>query len=75
MIVKNPFEKAKASAVRMIKRNAVEGSTTKTKVEQTMSEFKQGTLKSGSDTGPLVKKRKQALAIGLNQSRKKRRKL
>lgn len=39
-------------------------------VEKTMREFKQGTLHSGSKKGPLVKKRKQALAIALSQERK-----
>lgn len=40
----------------------------KTKVAKTMREFKQGGLKSGS--GGKVKKRKQAVAIALNQARK-----
>jgi hypothetical protein len=40
----------------------------KKKVAKTMSEFKHGSLKSGS--GAKVKKRKQAVAIALNQARK-----
>lgn len=40
------------------------------KVHQTMGEFKRGTLHSGSKTGPLVKKRPQAIAIALSQARK-----
>jgi hypothetical protein len=44
----------------------------KSKVEKTMHEFKAGTLHSGSKTGPKVKSRKQAVAIALNQARKKR---
>ena len=44
----------------------------KGKVEKTMHEFKEGTLHSGSKTGPKVKSRKQAVAIALNQARKKR---
>ena len=39
-------------------------------VEGTMREFKEGTLHSGSKTGPKVKSRKQALAIALSQARK-----
>ena len=40
----------------------------KRKVAKTMREYKQGALKSGS--GAKVKKRKQAVAIALNQARK-----
>lgn len=40
------------------------------KMKKVMHEFKAGTLKSGSSSGPVVKKRKQAIAIGLNQARK-----
>lgn len=40
----------------------------KKKVAKTMREFKHGSLKSGS--GAKVKKRKQAVAIALNQARK-----
>ncbi|HQR51963.1 MAG TPA: DUF6496 domain-containing protein [Burkholderiales bacterium] len=38
------------------------------KVEEVMHEFKRGTLRSGS--GKKVKKRKQAIAIGLSEARK-----
>jgi hypothetical protein len=37
------------------------------KVEETMHEFKEGKLKSGS--GAKVKSRKQAIAIGLSEAR------
>lgn len=40
------------------------------KMEITMHEFKHGQLHSGSKTGPKVRSRKQAIAIGLNQKRK-----
>jgi hypothetical protein len=40
-----------------------------TKVKKTMHEYKEGTLKSGS--GKKVKSRKQAIAIGLSEARKK----
>jgi hypothetical protein len=36
-----------------------------------MSEFKAGTLNSGSPTGPKVTSRKQAIAIGLSEQRAK----
>ncbi len=39
-------------------------------IKPTMHEFKKGTLHSGSEKGPLVRNRSQAIAIGLNQERK-----
>lgn len=45
----------------------------KSKMEKTMHEFKEGSLHSGSKSGPKVKSRKQAIAIGMNQARKSRR--
>ncbi len=44
------------------------------KMEKTMHEFKHGQLHSGSKKGPKVKSRKQAIAIGMSQERKARRK-
>lgn len=41
--------------------------------EKTMHEFKRGTLHSGKG-GPTVTSRQQAIAIGLSQNRKKKRK-
>jgi hypothetical protein len=38
------------------------------KVQLVMHEFKHGGLHSGSKKGPLVKSRKQAVAIALSQS-------
>lgn len=38
------------------------------KMQKVMDEYKQGNLHSGSKTGPKVKSRAQAIAIGLNQS-------
>jgi hypothetical protein len=43
------------------------GQKAKEKVEETMHEFKKGTLKSGS--GKKVTKPKQAVAIGLSEAR------
>src|SRR5262249_5566985 len=42
----------------------------KDKMGKTMDEFKQGTLHSGSKTGPVVTDPAQAKAIGLSQARK-----
>ena len=41
----------------------------KTKVERVMGEFKRGTLHSGK-RGPVVKSRKQAVAIALSEQRR-----
>lgn len=40
------------------------------KVGKVMSEFKAGELHSGSKSGPVVKSRKQAIAIGMSEARK-----
>jgi len=42
----------------------------KAKIEKVMSEFKHGSLHSGSKEGPEVTKRKQAVAIALSEARK-----
>jgi len=39
-------------------------------MKKTMGEFKKGALHSGSKKGPVVKSRKQAIAIGLSEERK-----
>ena len=39
-------------------------------MKNTMHEFKQGSLHSGSKKGPVVKSRAQAIAIGLSEQRK-----
>ena len=40
------------------------------KVGKVMHEFKTGALHSGSKKGPMVKNRKQAIAIALSEARK-----
>ena len=44
------------------------------KVSTVMREYKRGTLKSGSKKGPVVKNRKQAVAIALSEQRRMNRK-
>jgi hypothetical protein len=46
------------------------GKTASSKVERAVHEMKRGKLRSGS-TGKKVKSRKQAVAIGLSEARKK----
>ena len=46
------------------------GKAASKKVEKTMHEYKRGKLKTGK-SGTKVKSRKQAIAIGLSQARKK----
>lgn len=38
------------------------------KIGKVMHEFKMGTLNTGSKTGPVVKNRKQAIAIAMSQA-------
>ncbi len=40
------------------------------KIRKVMEEFKEGDLHSGSKKGPVVKNRKQAIAIAISESRK-----
>ena len=42
------------------------------KISKVMREYKAGTLNSGTKTGPVVKSRKQAIAIALSQAGKKK---
>lgn len=41
------------------------------KIAKVLEEFKRGNLHSGSKTGPLVRSKGQALAIALNQPRRR----
>jgi len=41
----------------------------KAKISKVMKEFKAGTLNSGSSKGPIVKGKKQAIAIALSVAR------
>lgn len=44
------------------------------KIAKVIKEFDEGQLRSGSKTGPVVKKRDQAVAIALNEAKKKKKK-
>lgn len=44
----------------------------KRKMAKVMGEHKRGKLHSGSKRGPVVRSRKQAIAIGLSEARKAR---
>ncbi len=44
----------------------------KRKIKKTMHEFEEGRLHSGSKTGPLVTNPKQAIAISINQAKRKK---
>lgn len=46
----------------------------KNKVAKVMHEYKAGKLHMGSKKGPVVKSRKQAVAIALSESRKAKKK-
>lgn len=43
----------------------------KTKMAKVMHEFKAGTLHSGSKKGPKVTSKRQALAIGISEQKRK----
>ena len=51
---------------------AKESKRAKTKMETAMHKFKEGALHAGSKKGPIVKKRKQAVAIAMHESRSKK---
>ena len=46
----------------------------KNKVEKVIHEFKEGKLRSGSKSGPVVTNPKQAIAISLSEARKLKKK-
>jgi len=47
----------------------------KAKVAKVMREFKAGNLNSGSSRGPVVKNKKQAVAIALSQAKMAKKKM
>lgn len=56
----------------MAKPRASTAGLSRMKMHKTMSEYKHGTLHSGSKKGPRVTSRKQAIAIAINQARRHR---
>lgn len=65
-----PKHKKKAYKHFKAKKAKVAKKEGKTKVEKVMKEFKTDKLHSGSKKGPLVKNKKQAVAIALSEARK-----
>lgn len=49
-------------------KEALRGAHSRGKVGKVMGEFKRGELHSGSKKGPMVKSRKQAVAIGMSEA-------
>jgi hypothetical protein len=47
----------------------------KAKIAKVMKEFKSGTLNSGSSKGPIVKGKKQAIAIALSSAKMSKKKM
>lgn len=45
------------------------------KIQKVMHEFKTGTLHSGSKKGPVVKNKKQAIAIALSEAKMSKKKM
>lgn len=64
---------AKRSAFKRTKR-IPKTAAAQSKIERVMKEFKSGELHSGSKRGPKVTNRKQAIAIAISESRRKKRK-
>ena len=56
-------------AARVLKKDIKKGKK-EGKIQKVLHEFKEHSLHSGSKKGPLVKSRKQAIAIGLSEARK-----
>lgn len=65
--LKHNYEKRHADPK---KKRSVKSKSGKAKVEKVMREYKHGELHSGSNKGPRVKNRKQAIAIALSEARK-----
>ena len=57
-----------------MKKKHLTESQAKGKMHKVMREWKEGTLHSGGPKGPVVKSRKQAIAIGLSESGQSRKK-
>ena len=52
------------------KRLVLQGKAAKAKMHKAMHDFKVGSMHAGKKSGPVVRSRKQAIAIALSQARK-----
>jgi hypothetical protein len=66
------FDEVSSKSYDRIKK--AKGGMAQGKVKKVMKEFKQGKLHSGSKKGPVVKSRKQAIAIALSEAGKSKKK-
>lgn len=55
-----------------MKRQVSKKSKAKLKIKKVMHEFKEGDLHSGSKKGPVISNPKQAIAIAISESKKKK---
>lgn len=62
--------KSKYSAVKTMGKPKKKAVKHPGKIKKVMKEFKEGSLHSGSKKGPMVKSKKQAIAIALSEARK-----
>lgn len=62
--------KNKKVVKKRVSKKVVKSKVGKKKIKRVMEEFKSDELHSGSKKGPLVKSKRQAIAIALNEARK-----
>ncbi len=62
--------KKKSTASKRTPKSVTRSKVGKRKIKKVMHEAKTGELHSGSKSGPVVKSRKQAIAIALSEARK-----
>lgn len=68
-MARKSMKRAGKRAARILKKEIKKGKKAE-KIASVMHEYKTGGLRSGSKKGPVVKSRKQAIAIALSEARK-----